>query len=476
MLCGLDFLGCESKLYINSSTAYATKFGGCVTIILALIMSVLFLLFGRDFYYRVNPTVITELGTYTSYPIFNLDSSNFTLALGIEDYASVVWRNDTEVFIDMHLVSFEYSNEYAPYNETIMNLIPCEERHFFYNSSENAVRFKNHMCYDFNGMRAGGFWDSNYVYYFYLSVNICLKGNLSPRGDPCAEQISRIFDENNYYFSIYMQQYTVNPTDYVNPMKWGIKNYYFLIDKNIQKNYRFNFIETIIKSDYGWLFETLNTISVLSLDFIEFDVSSISHTDSRIANTSIYFSKKYVYYSRSYSKIQTLAANVGGVMKLFIFIGILIVKKYNMFYMNKELAQAITQESKPSKDIFPCGITYNFPLVKLNNLVSASNHTLDRPSKNSKLNLNQPDNSHSQSIGALKTSRLIADVSLFEYYRDQIFKCCRKSKDREFSYAEDIIKFRMDSKELIKRQIQFEELFSLVFGDSSSSPTKKINV
>lgn len=472
MLSGLDYLGCESKLYINSSTTYVTKFGGFITILLGVILSVLFLLFGKDFYYRINPIVITELGTYASYPIYYLDNSNFTLALGIEDDSSVVWKNDTEVYLSMHLIAYDTSNEYSLYNETIMNLIPCEERHFFYNSSENALRFKNHMCYDFQRMMAGGLWDSSYVYYFYFSVNICQNGSQSPNGDPCAEQISTIFDQNNYYFSVYLQQYTVNPTDYDNPMKWGIKNYYFLIDKFLQKNYRFNFIETSIKSDYGWLFETLNTVSVLSLDLIEFDISSNSNSDSRIATSSFYFNRKYLYYSRSYTKIQTLAANVGGVMKLFLLFGVLLVKKYSLFYMNKEIAESIVQESMPSKEILPSKITS----VKLNNLISVSNQSIEPHSKSSKLNFNKRENPKGKA--AIKTSLFIANVSFFEYYKDQLCKCFRKRKQREISYAEDIIKIRMDSKELIKRQVEHEALLRLAFEDSQEIlrfPTKNIN-
>lgn len=464
MLKKIDYLGCEPKLYINSDTTFSTKFGGIITILLAIIISVLFLLFGKDFYYRINPIVITEFGTYPSYPVYYLDSSNFTLAVAIEDDQSMVWKNDSEIYLQLHLVAYEFNNGDSVYNETITKLVPCEEKHFAFNTSQNSVKFKNHQCFDFSNLKAGGFWDASYVYYFYFSVNICPNGKLSPDGEPCALETSNIFNNNNHYFSIYMQQYTVNPTDYNDPMKWQIKNFYYLLDKSIQKNYRFNYIETKIKSDYGWLFETLSNINVLSIDLIEFDVSTNSNFDSRISTASFYFSKRYVYYSRSYTKIQTLAANVGGVMKLFFLMGMLLVKKYNLFYMNKELAESIVHYNRKTSHHIPNNQTIknlNPKSMIINNFVS-TNHILDPCSKASRV-IDIADKHLKRGL----TQMIVIDKSsILSYYKDQIFSCCIKKRKLDYKLAEDVVKNRMDTKHLILMQIELEELRKSILGDS----------
>lgn len=79
----LDYLVCEPKFYINGNSRYDTKFEGFITVILGMLLSVLFLLFGKDFYNRTNPIIISEVGNYLQYPN-KISNDNFTIVLGLE--------------------------------------------------------------------------------------------------------------------------------------------------------------------------------------------------------------------------------------------------------------------------------------------------------------------------------------------------------------------------------------------------------
>ena len=92
----------------------------------------------------------------------------------------------------------------------------------------------------------------------------------------------------------------------------------------------------MINSDEGWLLESRKEISKISYKLISTDYSLISNYQNDDKNKNIYGSvnfylnKNYVKYIRKYEKIQTLAANVGGILKIFTFLLAIL----NQFYSN----------------------------------------------------------------------------------------------------------------------------------------------
>lgn len=449
MLRSIDFLGSQCKLYINSQQKFETLFGGAVTFVLVAVMSILFGLFGRDFYFRINPSCLTEVGNYDDYPIHYVDNSNFTLAFGIEDDSSTIVRDDSIMLVKLSYVSFQYnSNGSIDYSENTVFPNNCQLRHFS-NDPDKAERFKDHFCVDFNNTKLGGLWDGSFVYYFYIMVDACQ--DFTPSGQACSLDKQSIL--SNYHFmSVYMQSFDVNPTRYDNPFVFGLKNNYFFIDPNIVKNYIYNIVELIVVSDYGWLFQTIKTDTVLSLDSTEIDINSNSNKDPRYVTISFYFGKKYVRYSRTYSKIQSLAANVGGVMKLIFLVGSIIVQKYSLFYLNESLINSVVD----ANPILNNQVKENNFLRSLCSPIHLNNY------------VNKPFSSSHQKLSSSTKCQIAAEieVSLIKdskitfvgYYFKRFFAVCLKDKHyRHYSKGESIIKKYLDVRMLLLHLMEIEK-------------------
>lgn len=447
MLRTVDFLGTNCNFYIQSQFHYSTKFGGFVTIVMGAVMCILFALFGKDFYYRINPTLLTETGNYPDYPLFVIDNSNFSLIFGIEDDSSLIWRDDSQIYIQAVFVTYEYQNDSTyVYNEVYVQPNLCEERHFFFNQSSNALRFKDHFCLDFNQTQVGGNWDSNFVYYFYLAINECSEGS-SPSGSSCTSTSSSILNSNNHYMSTYMLNYNIDPNDYTQPLKYGFKNHYFLIDNSILKNYRFNIMQILVNTDYGWLFQAMNNEGALSLDSVEFDVNSNVRQNTRLANASFYFGKRFSSYLRIYTKIQVLAANVGGVMKLLFLIGSLLVRKYSLFYLNKEIitkSKGLNGEKQVKESSHYFNISNNN--FVLNSLVSSSEIAKKQQSE---LMKKQPFE--------ISSSNVLHKLTFHSFYLQYFLPFLRDFTYKHFNLANQSLKAILDYQACYERQFLAEE-------------------
>lgn len=365
----LDYLGTEPKFYVNGQTRYDTNFGGFITVILALMLSILFLLFGRDFYNRTNPTIISETGNYVEYPNYKISNSNFTLVLGLEKDDATVWKNSSQIYVDLRFATYIVENGTGNYNEISLPLVNCEERHFSNNAVSNSERFKQHYCVDFDGLVVGGLWDSDSVKYFFYKVNVCNLGTNAIDGTPCSGELPDLLTNNALYLSIYMQHYSINPTDYNSPLVYGLKNDYFLLDSSLQKKLIYYFGNAVVTSDYGWIFENKESSSTVSFDKLGFDINKLKDSDHTLAIANFYFTKSFLSYSRAYTKIQTLAANVGGVMKLLMMLGFILVKEYNNFYLNIELATILYKQEDLVYTQLVNNNSTSASHIKINNLV-----------------------------------------------------------------------------------------------------------
>lgn len=330
----LDYLGTECKFYFDECDTFQTKFGGIFTVILGVVMLLLFIFFGRDFYLRTNPLVIAEVGTYSYYPDYYLSNANFTVVVGIETEKNDVLEDESEIYLEFYLYSYQYKDESSRLKKEPYPLVKCNASHFSNDKESNADRFKRHKCVDLNSLYVGGFWDSNSIFYISFNVNRCSKGRRSRNGTKCSD--SPTIDQQ-YYFSIYTQTYRVSPSDYVSPLKYSIKNESAMVDERLKKYLKYYYQEIIVKTDYGWLFEETVTERALSYNFDQSDFASYDPKTEMLIIADLYFINNFTSYNRVYSKVQSLAANVGGVMKLLVFIGVVFVNKYSLYKLRLEM-------------------------------------------------------------------------------------------------------------------------------------------
>ena len=194
----------------------------------------------------------------------------------------------------------------------------------------------------------GGDWDGQFVNYFNFNFLKCPEGEFNIHGDPCGSVKDEQDMISNYiYASFFFPIILVDPSNYTSPLIKDIKNVYYQLDNNIVKNGIIKMGEIVISSDNGWIIESRINEGLISYESLVNDYSLLStyiedeYFRNLYGSISIYMNKRYVKYIRTYEKIQTLAANVGGVLKIFTFIFALLNKTYSKFLLEYELINYI---------------------------------------------------------------------------------------------------------------------------------------
>ena len=130
-----------------------------------------------------------------------------------------------------------------------------------------------------------------------------------------------------------------DPGNFLYPIQTTYKDYFQQLSANLFKKNRYFFSETESVSDKGLIFPSLDKYSLLTLDYFETDLDYKSVDDlkdpkmsSSIFATTIYLSKNHNRYSLNYMKLQDLAAQVGGFMKIVMVFFFIINYQPNKFY------------------------------------------------------------------------------------------------------------------------------------------------
>lgn len=350
----LDFLGGNINFYHQDQRLLQTNFGGYITLLMSFVLGLLIFGFGQDFFKRTNPYMVKSTETPQTYPKYVLNNKNFSLAFRLED-------EDGNSFMDFTKLYFEFTYNYLIKDDKgdwilsddrLLELETCSEDMFFDGSNfAETTNLESLICPKFNNTKAGGYWDSDEVGYFYLRVNICPAGSIINGYECSSQEETDALLQKRLYIDFYYQKVIINPNDYNNGIKTLISTFYYTIDKYLMKNTYIYFKDNQLSTDYGWLVESLDIESVLGVDYTTTDFLTAellkgSSSSNILTNCMFYFSRETDIYRREYTKAQTLVAQVGGILKMFMMIFSFIVSHYNLYYTQLSIGKFLLRNSE----------------------------------------------------------------------------------------------------------------------------------
>ena len=205
------------------------------------------------------------------------------------------------------------------------------------------------MCPELDNIKIGGYWDSSYVSYFKIELRRCLEGSINPfTKENCKtmEETDKILNDRVYFSMIY-QDALIDPDNYYNPLNSDLIYSTILINNGILKREIRNYKEFLVDSDYGWILKTQEIQNLLGIDTITNDFLEIDKFNYNLYLESYFhIGKKVNKYRREYKKIQTLAAEVGGIIKFLVNIASTIIYFYSSVVYKYRLANIIINESE----------------------------------------------------------------------------------------------------------------------------------
>jgi hypothetical protein len=351
-----DYLGCELTIYYENSKRVKTGFGGFISIIISIIFVTLIYSFGQDFFKRKNPSFIKSTISLSTVPFFTVTNKNFSIGFRIEDSNFNTFYQpeqlDTKFFLTEYIRNTTTGELVG--NSLDIFVAPCNKSDFPDNSN---VDFEGLLCPKLDNTVLGGSSAEERLILLEVFVLVCIEGKISSRGLPCSstKEVEKLLDENYFYFTMYVPKTIVNSEDYHNGISTMLTAEYFNINKHTRKYMDMFFEESVLDTDYGWLIKDIRRSSVLGItrtnNQMDFVFDQLTNEYSLLAGVGINFDNQQEKYYREYPKAQNLAAQVGGILKIFLEIGYFVVGIYNTNYCQLSLSDFLINHSKSSKSM-----------------------------------------------------------------------------------------------------------------------------
>ena len=347
-----DILGSRIFFYYKNNSIIKSNFGGLITLLTGILLALLLLGFGRDFFKRTNPTFIPKTESPEEFPQIIINNKNLSFAFTLEDTDGLPKRNDSIFYIDFNYWGY-VKDENGIFQKVVEELLPvsnCEAKHFGDENIFEKKGFASWACPDFNNITLGGDFGANFVYYLRIEVKLCPTNGFNPRtGVKCGSEEDRInFMSNRVFFSTITQHVLVNPSNYNSPLTYDYLYSYKLLIDGFIKRQAIYFQRYKVESDFGWILQTSKIQEILGQNYIVSDFV-LENEKINYFDTMIYVDKNINSYRREYIKVQKLAAEVGGILKLVIMLSQIIIQTYSNLIMKIEFSNEYIEQNEFNK-------------------------------------------------------------------------------------------------------------------------------
>jgi hypothetical protein len=329
----VDFLGKHPQTYIFKQSCYKTQFGGFMSILTLLSMAALSL------YFIINLFTGTDLNLITS------TTNKFEKKINLGDIpiffkptTSNGDRYDTRLVYPIFQIWNYYPENGGTPNITTIPFKNCEKDNIKskYEGTFTNFSLSEYYCLDnksnitlfgSNGDITNGYSKIN-IYLAKCTNNSALNPNPSKNNCKPLSDINASLSSSPAHFYFIYSDNNVVPENREAPFLPYIKTEDFRFPLSALYKFQYYFKKTFIISDYGWMFEDkveVNDFQYDNFDSLAYIGSSFSIKEA-FGLISFTLSDNADVYKRSYIKMQTLVANIGGIINFLLIIAKTIVK------------------------------------------------------------------------------------------------------------------------------------------------------
>lgn len=492
----LDIFGIGYNFVIDGKDKYKTTTGASLTVFLSVAMIALFMGFGVDLYERKHPTVSsnTQIGQYKKQTFANND---FTFVYRIDDYTA-------QLNIDPRVHNFEVwytagvlDKTTGVWNTTINEVLVPTRCYDIEGMKEKEKIFKVKLeewyCIDFkDNFSMGGNFDGDFFHLWQINTVQCINSTENNFTCKSQEEILNAFESKrtsgNLFFNYFYMDAVIAMDNFDSPLSNYLVDRYQMLNLQVTKSDVQIFKNIQMQNDIGWFFPDIQYIDIYSSDSITSDFVLKDQWNQKVLFTYFgYLGKRYDTYIRSYTKIQTVLAAVGGFEKFFYTAIFMFYFYFSKTHRNLNLIDILNKEHE--FDLTPAHSLHNNSSILPNNFNNFFQNDKYKQGENDTNNFNtkifQTKNDLSKSEVPTKadfrllsqnldiTSKIITpkkegkiNVTFSGLFCYKFFKCClgKNKKSRlklqsELYNAEKKLIYNLfDSLNFIKLQKEFHNL------------------
>jgi len=457
-----DLLDTDFKFTYNNES-FKTNFGGIVSICLFFSLLILIWYFGQDIYLREHPEFIKKSEDSLYFPFVNISDRELFFGFKIDNFFSR--PIDDPKYFELLFRYTWYKND----NETGENILVYED---YYKTKKcqpsdiismveyNSLRLHMYNCANYTDLNVGGEWQgSEYLGIMTYYVKRCDSETEKEFNITCATDEELVEENGSFiYINTYTQQNVVNPKNFKNPIMNILVYNYDTLNLHGQSYQRLFYSYSNMTTDTGAIFEDSETKYLLEYDRTVFGISTIDPENGVIYEVSIQTSRHMNQYSRTYIKLQGVAAIIGGFMKLALeMVGIVFSlygkNAYKVFLYSNLLKLEIDEDVDKDKE-----------KSYLDNKIELSKIDLKQSNSPDSLNIEDSTRQLQQSIYAKKkiSKPVVKDsLPIRDYKRDSLSPNIQTKDFISNVDMVDLLKYK--EKRKLKVTLTFCEQFKYTF-------------
>lgn len=442
----IDLISPKPRLFINSRKRFVTTFSIVVSIVFTLCTLSLILYFFIDFLFGSGMTMIYSKEETLSDFSMVMNKKLFAINLKSLEEGPV-----NPKIASMVPVLWKYNKYESEITE--IKLEKCElDKHFskkiygnvFKNLGKNDFRClsqdQGNLTLSFNKTD----WSGAYI---ILYVKTCI--NTTENNNYCfpQEEIDKAMTNSSYYLSMLLDNTAIDHYNLTNPLKTSFYYKQMKLSYNARSDYYIYWKPIEYTTDRGWLFEKLSVKKSFQLDETLIQTNPTSQDEHYYYHTTfskIQFALHYSSidkYKRVYPKIQSVLANLSGLLQIIFQISKILVSLFSMgqyytfFFENDSISWVNSNQTDNSEKSLP-----NREINKLCNNKETKIKIIKRDSKPLKKPLRV---SSFQSLKWALFPKLNRNTEIIS---------CFKRKVAQSLSAENIVKklYQIDNKHLFK--------------------------
>lgn len=329
-----DIFGFIPSFNINKSKNFKTLFGSLISIIVITLIILSIWQFGREILYKLSPSVMESIYIDENMKNLVLTKTNFIFGFSFSQNINLNTKkninnndkfdifNNTKINIDDTIIDIRI-NFISNFNNLSkkIEIIPCQNFNEFSNNENfKIIKPSNNLtCLDLKNEIE--LYNDNYKKLNYISLNI-LKCSNTTKSSNCKsnEEIEKILYGTKINF--YMNNPLIDPSNYDEPISHYVSEFNEILSYNIYKEINLKLSNLKIKSDVGWLMEDIRETNSFKIDRKEITFNTNDKTENKeLLTLAINLSPNSYLIKRFYIKIQTIAANLGGIIKFLLLSG-----------------------------------------------------------------------------------------------------------------------------------------------------------
>lgn len=361
MIKNIDIYGAQFNFYVQKETTIKTMLGGVFTLLTLGFFLFTFIVFGYDFYYKLNPNVISQEKLYTKEELYSMNNQTVT-------DLPIVMKMSKRISEEIYFI-VDANIPYTFQEEKLYNYVKhCSEDYVLENFyPDNAAKGKEDMekdwgflCYNISDYKFGlhdtaGGQGSEIVNVLSIWTTRCRDREYKGFLIPCPSNYDPNLEWDDTDLEIWTKKTLYNPDDLSFPFEssWTRVARMRLSLTVVTELYIY-LLETISMDDTGFILESLNKSSRFGLGSIEL-LDFILNSPMKSFDFTLYigYDKFYKQYLRKYMKIQDLLAVVGGILKALMTLFQIITFPYNEHSLVDYLKNKVerTNSFKPKESL-----------------------------------------------------------------------------------------------------------------------------